>query len=144
MPSYQRLKTMVRRHIDQIIRTRIFRARNGRIETGVSVKSHKRKNVSGERKVGECYQWKANGQKGEAHSFRHDDSMRGKLTQPSSLAPRPQTQNDGSCPSEWKSPRVRSPSGRERQKPYKNYFKGTCTNPSCNYWYPPVCQNCKI
>ena len=35
VPSYQRLKTMVRRHIDQMIRTRIFRARNERIETGV-------------------------------------------------------------------------------------------------------------
>ena len=33
MPSYQRLQTMVRRHIDQI-RTRNFKARNERIETG--------------------------------------------------------------------------------------------------------------
>ena len=46
MPSYQRLKTEVRRHIDQLIRTRNFRARNERIETGVFVKSHKGKNVS--------------------------------------------------------------------------------------------------
>ena len=36
------LKTMVRRHIDQMISTRHFKARNERIETGVLVKSHKK------------------------------------------------------------------------------------------------------
>ena len=41
-PSYQRLKTLVRRHVDQMIRTRNFRARNERIETGVRVKRQKR------------------------------------------------------------------------------------------------------
>ena len=35
MPSCQRLKTMARRQIDQMIRTRNFRARNERIETAV-------------------------------------------------------------------------------------------------------------
>ena len=34
MPSNQRFKTVVRRHIDQMIRTRNFRARNEKIETG--------------------------------------------------------------------------------------------------------------
>ena len=29
MPSYERLRTMVRRHIDQMIRTRHLRARSG-------------------------------------------------------------------------------------------------------------------
>ena len=62
MPSCQRLKTMVRRHIDQMSRTRNFRARNERIETGVSVKSHKGRKVSVDRKVQECDQSKANGQ----------------------------------------------------------------------------------
>ena len=49
MPSYQRLKIMVRRHIDQTITTRNFRARNESIETGVLVKSQQGKNVSFER-----------------------------------------------------------------------------------------------
>ena len=40
-PSYQRLKTMVRTHADQMIRTRNFRAPNERIETGVLVKRQK-------------------------------------------------------------------------------------------------------
>ena len=45
----------------------------------------------------DCYQWKAKGQcrKGDACRFRHDDNTRGKVTRSSSLAPRPQTQNDG-------------------------------------------------
>ena len=34
-PSYQKLKTMVKRHRNQKIRTRTFQARNERIETGV-------------------------------------------------------------------------------------------------------------
>ena len=61
-PSYQRLRTMVRQQIDQIIRTRNFRARNERIETGVVVESHKGRTESVERKVGECKKWRATGQ----------------------------------------------------------------------------------
>ena len=40
LPSYQILKTMVRRRMDQMVGTRNFKARNERIETGVLVKSH--------------------------------------------------------------------------------------------------------
>ena len=54
LPSYQRLKTMVRRHIDQMIRTRNFKARSERIETGVLAKSQKGRKVSVGRKLGEC------------------------------------------------------------------------------------------
>ena len=53
VPSCQRLKTMVRRHIDQMIRTRNIRAQNERIETGVLVTSQKGKNVIVERRMGE-------------------------------------------------------------------------------------------
>ena len=38
-PNYQRLRTMVRQHIDLMISTRNFKAQNERIETGVLVKS---------------------------------------------------------------------------------------------------------
>ena len=73
LPSYQRLKTVIRRHIDQMIRTRNFKARNARIETWVLVKSHKGRKASVERKVGECLQWKATGQcsRGDSYSFNH-------------------------------------------------------------------------
>ena len=61
-PSCQKLRNMVRQHVAQTISTRNFKARNERIETGVLVKGHKGRNVSAERKVGDCFQWKANGQ----------------------------------------------------------------------------------
>ena len=73
--------------------------------------------------------------KGDACSFRHDDSKRGKKTQSSSLAPRPQTQNA----SKWKSPRGSCPSGRK--KACRNFLQGNCKNPSCDYWHHPVCQH---
>ena len=38
-PNYQKLRKVVRQHIDQTIRTRNLKARNERIETGVLVKS---------------------------------------------------------------------------------------------------------
>ena len=61
-PCFQRLRTMVRQHVDQTIRTRNLKARNERFETGALVKNHNGRNVSVERKVGECFQWKATGQ----------------------------------------------------------------------------------
>ena len=57
MQSHQRYKTMVRRHVDPMVRTRNYKALNERIETGVLVQSHKGRKVSVERKVGEGYQW---------------------------------------------------------------------------------------
>ena len=41
VPSNQKLKTMARRHIDQMVRTRNFKARNARFETSVLGKSQK-------------------------------------------------------------------------------------------------------
>ena len=97
-------------------------------------------------KAGECHQWKAKRQcsKGDACSFRHDDSWRGKKAQASSLASRPQTQNDGRRLSKGSAPRGTGLSGRKYQKKTcRNYFTRNCTNPSCNCWHPPVCQHQK-
>ena len=73
-PSLSRLKTSVRRHIDQTMRTRNFRARNETVERGAVTQSQKGRKASAERKVGEFDQWKAIGQcsKGDSWSFRHD------------------------------------------------------------------------
>ena len=64
VPRYQRLKTVARRHIDQMIRTRKFNARNERIETGgyyeSIVKNGRMSAWKGE--WGEGYQWKENEQ----------------------------------------------------------------------------------
>ena len=42
-----------------------------------------------------------------------------------------------------KVPRGESPSGKKGRKAFKSYCKGNCTNPLCNFWHPPVCQNYK-
>ena len=38
-----------------------------------------------------------------------------------------------------RSPRSRSPSGRMFRLPCKDYLKGTCTNSFCEKWHPPEC-----
>ena len=95
-PSYQRLTTMVRQHI--LIRWfGCATSKPGeRIETGVLVKSHKGRNVSVERKVGQRFQWKATGQcsKEDSCSFNHC-SYPGQRAQSSSSALRTPTQTDG-------------------------------------------------
>ena len=82
VPSYQRLKTLVRRHNELMIETRNFRVRNERIETGVLVKSHKGRKVSVERKVREGHQWKVTGQcsRGDSCSFSHGSNRGQKST----------------------------------------------------------------
>ena len=64
--------------------------------------------------------------------------------QEATLAVLAETQIDGRKLSKGIGPRGESPSGRKGQKACKSYLKGTCTNPSCNYWHPPVCQNYNI
>ena len=73
-PNDSRLKTSVRLHVDYTMRTRNFRVRNEIVEKGAVTNSQKGKKAYVERNVGECYQWKANGQcsKGDSCSFRHD------------------------------------------------------------------------
>ena len=72
-PDYQKLKTMVKRSIDQKLRLRNFDARNERIETGAVIAS--RRGSSGiAMGQGVCYQLKEKGQcsRGGQCSFQHD------------------------------------------------------------------------
>ena len=144
MPSYRRVKTMVRRQNDQMIRTRKRKARKERIEKVFLVKSQKGRKVCVEWKVGECCQWKATAQcsRGDSDSFSHG-SNRGKEAQSSSPAPIARIQTDGRKPSTGFGLRGESPSRLKGLKAYKNYIKGKCADPSCDYWHPPVCQNYK-
>ena len=70
-PDYHRLKTMVKRSIEQNLRMKNFEARNGNFETSAVVKNQ-RVTQREQRSLGNCWQWKANGQcsKGDtAESF---------------------------------------------------------------------------
>ena len=69
--DYHRLKTMVKRSIEQEIRN--FGSRNGKFEKNAVVKNQGTKQRV-QRILGDCWQWEANGQcvKGDNCSFRHD------------------------------------------------------------------------
>ena len=60
-PDYHRLKTMVQRSIEQNLRMKNFDARNGNYETSAVVKNQETKQ-RGQKRLGDCWQWKANGQ----------------------------------------------------------------------------------
>ena len=82
-PDYHRLKTMVKRSTEQNLRIKNFEARNGSYETSAVVKNQGTKQRE-QRSLGDCWQWKANGQcsKGDNCSFRDDTNKRAKSTQP--------------------------------------------------------------
>ena len=72
-PDYHRLKTMVKRSIEQDIRNKNFGARNGNYEKNAVVKNQGTKQRE-QSILGDCWQWETNGQcvKGDNCSFRHD------------------------------------------------------------------------
>ena len=79
--DYHRLKTMVKRSIEQEIRNKNFGIRNGNFEKNAVVKNQGKKQRV-QRILGDCWQWETNGQcsKGDNCSFRHDINKRGKVT----------------------------------------------------------------
>ena len=80
-PDYHRLKTMVKRSIEQNWRMKNFEARNGNYETSAVVNNQGTKQRE-QKSPGDCWQWNANGQcsKGDSCSFRHDTNKRAKST----------------------------------------------------------------
>ena len=81
-PNYSRLMIAVRRHVDQQMRTRNFRARSEIVERGAVTKRPKGRKAVVERKVGECFQWKAIGQcsRGDSCSFSHEQASEADAT----------------------------------------------------------------
>ena len=55
-PDYHRLKTKVKRSIEQNLRMKNFEARNGNYETSAVVKNHGMKQRE-QRSLGDCWQW---------------------------------------------------------------------------------------
>ena len=88
MPNDQKLKTMVKRSIDQKLRLRNFDARHGRIGTGAVVNCHKGLNGV-ERGKGIWYQWKEKGKcsKGDQCSFPHESDDRAPKPTPKASEP---------------------------------------------------------
>ena len=130
---------MVKRSIEQNIRIKNFEARNGNYERNAVVKNQGTQQRE-QRSLGDCWQWKANGQcsKGDSCSFRHDMNKRAKSTQPNS-SPRSSTQQSVKNAPRTRSPRGRRPRGKMARLLCKDYLKGTCTTPFCEKWHPPKC-----
>ena len=111
-PDYHRLKTMVKRSIEQDIRNKNFGVRHGNYDRNAVVKNPgTRQRV--QRIPGDCWQWESNGQcsRGDNCSFRHDINKRGKMTQ-SNPSPNSFMQQNERNASRTRSPRGKSPSGR--------------------------------
>ena len=60
-PDYHRVKTMVKRSIEQDVRNKNFGARSGSYERNAEVKNQGTKQ-RGQRILGDCWQWETNGQ----------------------------------------------------------------------------------
>ena len=134
-PYYHRLKTMVKRSIEQNLRIKNFESRNGNYERNAVVKNQgTRQRV--QRILGDCWQWKSNGQcsGGDNCSFHHDINKRAKTTQPNPSPNSFMQQNERNA-SRTRSPRGKSPSGRMFRWPCKDYLKGTCINSFCEKWH---------
>ena len=108
-PDYHRLKTMVKRCIEQDTRNKNFGARNGNYERNAVVRIQVRK-LREQGSLGDCWQWKANGQcsEGDHCSFRHDINQRAKLTQPNLSLNSFMRQNERNA-SRTRSPRGKRP-----------------------------------
>ena len=107
-PDYHRLKTMVKRSIEQDLRNKNFGARNGNYERNAVVKNPGTKQRV-QRILGDCWQWEFNGQcsKGDNCSFRHDINKRGTMTQ-SNTSPNSFMQQGEKCIENPKSQRKES------------------------------------
>ena len=130
-PDHHRLKAMVKRSIEQEIRSKNFGNRNGNFEKNAVVKNKGTKQRV-QRIHGDCWQWETNGQcvKGDNCSFRHDINKRGKVT-PLNPSPNSFMRQNERKPSRTRSPRGKSPSGRTSRWPCKDYLRGTCNNSFC-------------
>ena len=79
-PDYHRLTNMVKRSIEQDFRNKNFGNRIGNVEKNAVVKNPATKQCE-QRTLGDCCQWKANGQcsKGNNCSFRHDVNRKNRI-----------------------------------------------------------------
>ena len=110
-PDYHRLKTLVKRSIEQDIRiNKNFEAPNGNYENAVVKNQGTKQRV--QRILGDCWQWETNGQcsGGDNCSFRHDIGKRGKMTQ-SNPSPNSFMQQNERNASRTRSSRGKSPIG---------------------------------
>ena len=139
-PDYHRLKTMVKRSIEQEIRNKNFEARNGNYERETPWSRIKGQNSVDKEVLEIVGNGKPTGSvlKEDNCSFRHDINKRSNLTQPNP-SPNSFLQQNERNASRTRSPRGKSPSGRMSRWPCKVDLKWICTSSFCEKWHPPEC-----
>ena len=123
-PNHHKLKTMVRRHKDEINRTRNFKVRKERVETVVLIKTQKRKNV------------------GKGTVFRKEMLAVSATTTVSVERKHNQarhTMTEDDLRKEVPPEAVVLQEGNIKER--AEITSKENTNPSCDYWHPAVCQN---
>ena len=124
-PSCQRLRKMVRQQIDQMIRTRKFKARNQRNEAGVLVNSQKKGEMSAHcSKSDSCCFFKRGLILVNEHNHLLLLLLRRLRLMEESLV-------------DFRSPRGASLSGLKGRKPCQSLLKGKCTESPSDLWHPP-------
>ena len=140
--DYQKLKTIVKRSMDQKLRLQKFDARHGRIETGAVVKNRKgMSSVEGGEKVlltsgkkkGQC-------SKGDQCSFRHQSDDRAQKPEHTAATLSEPTFSRGRSVSKKRCIQGKSDHGAILRQSCRYSLKGTFTRTSCEYWHPPECQ----
>ena len=133
---------MVKRGTDQKLRSRNFDARNEWIETeeclriaGINVvlKEDQENAING----------KQNGSVLKEMVVVSDTmriSVQNRHQRPLLPPSQPPIEKDGGNTSRRKSLRGRSPSGKLARQLCRDYIKGKCTRPSCDFWHPPECH----
>ena len=143
MLNYQKLKTVVKRSIDQKLPLRNFvDARHEKIETGAVVKSHRGLSGVERGEGGISHQWKEKGHcsKGDQCSFLHENNDRAPKPTPKAATLSEPSMTRGRSVSRKRNARGRSQFEKFNRPPCKYFLKGTCTKSHCEYWHPPECQ----
>ena len=133
-PDYHRLKTIVKRSIEQNLQMKNFGARNGNYERNAVVKNQGTKQRE-QRTLGDCWQWETNGQCSKRRQLQFRSRYQKACKNKHSRILLRALLRGRVCEKCVE----KSLSGRMFRFPCKDYLKGTCTNSFCEKWHPPEC-----
>ena len=138
-PDYHRLKTVVKRSIEQEIRNKNFGSRNENFEKNAVVKNQGTKQRV-QKILGDCWQWETNGQcvKGDNCSFRHDTNNHGKVT-PSTPSPNSFMQQNERKSSRTRSPEAEVPAVERLDGLARITLEEIAMTHFVKKWHPPEC-----
>ena len=104
-------------------------------------RSRKGNEANVERKVGDCWQWQATGQcsKGDSCGFSHGIIASGNGSESHKQKEPPNSKATPQGKGKSKSSDKKDESSVDERSKIPCQWRN-CTNPSCNYWHPPVCE----